>query len=72
MIQAVGNVKLLFFAGISLVAVTVLVFILEKYNPFYNIPEHAQDRLINGGLHTWHSSFWYVFGALLCQGTYDM
>ncbi|XP_045200037.2 glutamate receptor 2-like [Mercenaria mercenaria] len=52
----------------SLVIVTILVFLIEKYNPFYEVSKHAENRLENGGLHTWHSSFWYVFGALLCQG----
>ncbi|XP_045201044.2 glutamate receptor 2-like [Mercenaria mercenaria] len=60
--------EVLITIGASLLIVTILTFILEKYNPFYDIPQHAESRQINGGLHTWHSSFWYVFGALLCQG----
>ncbi|XP_060589780.1 glutamate receptor ionotropic, kainate glr-3-like isoform X1 [Ruditapes philippinarum] len=60
--------EVLLTIGASLLVVTVLVFLLERYNPFYTIPEYAEERVKNGGLHTWHSSFWYVFGALLCQG----
>ncbi|KAL4220540.1 hypothetical protein ACF0H5_020938 [Mactra antiquata] len=54
--------------GVSLFFVTIMGFLIEKYNPFYQQPTHAQDRYLNGGLHTWHSSFWYMYGALLCQG----
>ncbi|XP_053403155.1 glutamate receptor U1-like [Mercenaria mercenaria] len=71
---AIGIIRLYMFGKcrqdyrISLLAATVLVFLLEKYNPFYDTPQHKEDRMIQGGLHELHSSFWYVFGALLCQG----
>ncbi|XP_060581241.1 glutamate receptor ionotropic, kainate glr-3-like, partial [Ruditapes philippinarum] len=54
--------------GLLLITVTFLVYILEKNNPFYSNPQNAQMRIAQGGLHEIHSSFWYVFGALLCQG----
>ncbi|XP_052784704.1 glutamate receptor ionotropic, kainate glr-3-like isoform X2 [Mya arenaria] len=53
---------------IALPCVTTITFLMEKYNPYYYELAHAQERDRNGGLHTWHNAFWYMYGALLCQG----
>ncbi|XP_060558639.1 glutamate receptor ionotropic, delta-1-like [Ruditapes philippinarum] len=60
--------EVLVYIGISLPLMTILVFLIEKYNPFYDIPEHSADRDRNGGLHRLQNSVWYMYGALLCQG----
>ncbi|XP_053403039.1 uncharacterized protein LOC123556009 [Mercenaria mercenaria] len=54
--------------GFALPIMTVLAFLIEKYNPYYETPDHSTERDRNGGLHKWHSSIWYMYGALLCQG----
>ncbi|XP_060589774.1 glutamate receptor 3-like [Ruditapes philippinarum] len=54
--------------GICLPLVSLMAFLLEKFNPFYNDPENAQIATQNYGLHTFHDSFWYMYGALLSQG----
>ncbi|XP_052782970.1 glutamate receptor 3-like [Mya arenaria] len=53
---------------VALIAVTTITFLLEKHNPFYLEPGNALERMQSGGLHTWHDAFWYMYGALLCQG----
>ncbi|XP_045201973.2 probable glutamate receptor [Mercenaria mercenaria] len=54
--------------GLALPVMTMLAFLIEKYNPFYGKSEHSDERERNGGLHMWHNSVWYMYGALLCQG----
>ncbi|XP_076113565.1 putative glutamate receptor [Mytilus galloprovincialis] len=50
--------------GISLPVITLLLFLFEKYNPFYRqVPGRMKIR----GLHHFSDSFWYLYGALLCQ-----
>ncbi|KAL4219425.1 hypothetical protein ACF0H5_022005 [Mactra antiquata] len=60
--------RVLISVGAALPVVTILIFLIEKYTPYYSTKEHAKERDENGGLHTWHSAFWYMYGALLCQG----
>ena len=55
----------------ALPLMTVLAFLIEKYNPYYQIMEHAEAREQSGGLHTFHDAFWYMYGALLCQGKWQ-
>lgn len=53
--------------GISLPVITLLLFLFEKYNPFYRqVPGRMKIR----GLHHFSDSFWYLYGALLCQGRF--
>lgn len=54
--------------GFALIGVTVLTYLVEKHGPYYRVLEHAQERDRTGGLSTIHDAFWYVYGALLCQG----
>ncbi|XP_045199719.2 glutamate receptor U1-like isoform X2 [Mercenaria mercenaria] len=54
--------------GLALPVMTMLAFLIEKYNPFYEKSEHSDERERNGGLHRLHNSVWYMYGALLCQG----
>ncbi|CAC5388391.1 GRID1 [Mytilus coruscus] len=51
--------------GISLPVITFLLFLFEKYNPFYR---QVAGRMKIRGLHHFSDSFWYMYGALLCQG----
>ncbi|XP_045200055.2 glutamate receptor 2-like isoform X1 [Mercenaria mercenaria] len=60
--------EILMTIGISLPIVSLMAFLLEKFNPFYNDPENARIATENYGLHTFHDSFWYMYGALLSQG----
>ena len=60
--------QVLLFIGISLPVVTAMIFFIEKYNPYYAVPEYAEVREQTGGLHKIHDAFWYMYGALLCQG----
>ena len=50
---------------------TILAYMIEKHNPFYDVPEHSENRDRNGGLHRMQNSVWYMYGALLCQGQFD-
>lgn len=60
--------EVLLCIGIALALMTFLAFLIEKYNPYYQVPEYAEIRGQTGGLHTFHDAFWYMYGALLCQG----
>lgn len=60
--------EVLMTIGICLPIVSMLAFLLEKFNPFYNDPENARIAAETYGLHTFHDAFWYMYGALLCQG----
>ncbi|CAG2239406.1 GRID1 [Mytilus edulis] len=51
--------------GISLPVITFLLFLFEKYNPFYR---QVPGRMNIRGLHHFYDSFWYMCGALLFQG----
>lgn len=55
--------KVLMYTGISLCVVSILLFVFEKYSPYYSRQKRAD------GLHHFSDSFWYMYGALLTQGT---
>ncbi|XP_052065508.1 glutamate receptor ionotropic, kainate glr-3-like [Mytilus californianus] len=53
--------------GLSLSITSFLIFIFEKYNPFYRC--EREQRLNKRGLHHFCDSFLYMYGALLSQGS---
>ncbi|XP_063400117.1 probable glutamate receptor [Mytilus trossulus] len=59
------TVTVYLYIGISLPVITLLLFFFEKYNPFYR---NIAGRKFVRGLHHFSDSFWYMYGALLCQG----
>ncbi|CAC5387676.1 GRIK3 [Mytilus coruscus] len=59
------TVTVYLYIGISLPVITLFLFLFEKYNPFYR---NIAGRKIVRGLHHFSDSFWYMYGALLCQG----
>lgn len=46
--------------------VSFIVFLMEKYNPYYNHPENQTAE--ENRLGTFIDAFWYMYGALLSQG----
>ncbi|KAL4222939.1 hypothetical protein ACF0H5_018980 [Mactra antiquata] len=60
--------EVLMAIGICLPIVSLMAFLIEKFNPFYNDPKNAQIATVSYGLHTFHDAFWYMYGALLSQG----
>ena len=52
--------------GVALLVTSIIMCILEKYNPYYN--KIADKRK---GLLLFYDSFWYMFGALFAQGNID-
>ncbi|KAL3861017.1 hypothetical protein ACJMK2_007110 [Sinanodonta woodiana] len=53
---------------VSVPVMSFLVFVMERYNPYYNHPERHEAREVNGGLHSFAAALWYMYGTLLCQG----
>ncbi|XP_063399305.1 glutamate receptor ionotropic, kainate glr-3-like [Mytilus trossulus] len=51
--------------GISLPVTTFFLFLFEKLNPFY---KNVAGRMKIRGLHHFSDSFFYMYGALFCQG----
>ncbi|CAG2206005.1 unnamed protein product [Mytilus edulis] len=51
--------------GISLPVTTFFLFLFEKFNPFYR---NVAGRMKIRGLHHFSDSFFYMYGALFCQG----
>ncbi|CAC5388394.1 GRIN [Mytilus coruscus] len=51
--------------GISLPVSTFFLFLFEKFNPFYR---NVASRMKMRGLHHFSDSFFYMYGALFCQG----
>ena len=52
------------YIWISLLGVTIVTFLLESVNPYYDT--NTQSMLHIGDM------FWYMFGALLTQGIYTV
>ncbi|CAG2239144.1 GRID1 [Mytilus edulis] len=53
--------------GIALSVTSFLIFVFEKYNPFYS--SENKERWTKRGLHHFCDAFCYMYGALLCQGS---
>ena len=48
--------------------VSFLVFLMEKYNPYYTNQVDTTPLAEENRLGTYIDSFWYMYGALLSQG----
>ncbi|ESO85423.1 hypothetical protein LOTGIDRAFT_107877 [Lottia gigantea] len=57
--------EVLLCIGISLVGASVILFLLEKWNPFYQREPYLNRY---AGTHIFQDAFWYMFGAMLTQG----
>ena len=51
---------------LTLPVASFLIFLMEKYNPYYNQPQHQTTE--GNRLGTFIDAFWYMYGALLSQG----
>ncbi|XP_033760424.1 glutamate receptor-like [Pecten maximus] len=57
--------ELLLCVCISLPVVSLLLFLFERFSPFYVGDDEREGK---SGLHTYQDAFWYMYGALLTQG----
>ncbi|OWF41423.1 Glutamate receptor ionotropic, kainate 2 [Mizuhopecten yessoensis] len=57
--------ELLLCVLISLPVMSMLLFLFERFSPFYVGDEEREGQ---SGLHTYQDAFWYMYGALLTQG----
>lgn len=53
--------------AVSLPVMTLLVYLSERFNPFYRAYTDEQLRAYPG-LHNFQDALWYMYGALLTQG----
>ncbi|XP_050405393.1 glutamate receptor ionotropic, kainate 4 [Patella vulgata] len=57
--------EVLMCIGLSLLGSSVILFLLEKWNPFYSQEPYLQRY---AGTHIFQDAFWYMYGAMLTQG----
>ncbi|XP_060068781.1 glutamate receptor ionotropic, kainate 2-like [Ylistrum balloti] len=57
--------ELLLCVCISLPVVSLLLFLFERFSPYYVGDDEGEGK---SGLHTYQDAFWYMYGALLTQG----
>ena len=54
---------------VTLPVVSFFLFLMEKYNPYYNQPQYQTAD--GNRLGTFTESLWYMSGALLSQGMFN-